>query len=343
MPRQVSNPPLRFAQANLERDDDAPIESAELEVSDERARSILSRNDSPDLGFRWSINPYRGCFHACAYCYARPSHAYLGLGSGTDFDRRIVAKVNAPELLREAFGRPSWQGETILFSGNTDCYQPIEARYELTRRLLEVCREHRNPVAVITKSTLVRRDVDLLAELARTARCTVTVSCAFSDDDDARAVEPNAAPPSKRFATMRMLADAGIPVGVSLAPTIPGLNDAQIPSVLERAREAGATYAFHALLRLPLEVVDVFGERMSEAYPLRVAKILSGVRQMRDGKLYQPGFGERMRGSGERWQVLEQLFRLHARRLGFQEHDFADERSATPFVRPTAQLSLFDR
>lgn len=325
-----------------ERDADAPPELAELRVHEESARSVLSRNDSPDLSFRWSVNPYRGCFHACAYCYARPTHAYLGLGAGTDFDREIVAKVNAPALLREAFAKPNWRGETIVFSGNTDCYQPIEARYELTRRLLEVCLAHRNPVGVITKSLLVRRDVDLLAALAREARCLVTVSCAFADDADARALEPHAPPPSKRFETMRMLADAGVPVAISLAPTIPGINDAQIPDVLARAKEAGAQAAFHTLLRLPAEVAEVFSSRLFEAYPLRARKVLSGLEQMREPQRAPAAFGARMRGEGERWRVLESLFALHARRLGFDPHRFAFDDQPSTFRRPTAQLSLFE-
>lgn len=341
MPRAESNPRHRFRREHVERDDEFAAPDAELDVREETAKSIVSENDSPDLSFRYSVNPYRGCFHACAYCYARPSHTYLDLGAGTDFDRTIIAKVNAPELLREAFDSPRWRGATIVFSGNTDCYQPIESQYRLTRRMLELCLEYRNPVAIITKSLLVRRDVELLAALARDARCMVTVSCAFSDDDDAKRIEPFAPPPSKRFETMRMLTDAGIPVAVSLAPTIPGVNDSQIPAVLERARDHGAISAFHTMLRLSLEVREVFEQRITEAYPLRAGKILSGVRQMRGGSLNRTDFGDRMRGEGERWNAIARLFDVHAKRTGLDQHRFAFDEEPTTFRRTRGQLDLF--
>lgn len=341
MPRAESNPRHRFRAQHLERDADAPPELADLIVHEERARSIVSTNESPDLGFRHSVNPYRGCFHACAYCYARPSHTYLDLGAGTDFDRVIVAKTNAVDLLRDTFDSRSWRGETIVFSGNTDCYQPIESRYQLTRRLLELCLEYRNPVAIITKSQLVRRDVELLAALVRDARCLVTVSCAFDDDEDARLVEPYAPPPSKRFETMRLLAEAGIPVAISLAPTIPGVNDSQIPAVLERARDAGVRSAFHSMVRLSSEVREVFSERITEAYPLRAQKILSGIREMRGGAMNRSGFGERMRGEGPRWDAIASLFALHSRRMGLDGHRFTWDDEPSSFRRPTPQLDLF--
>lgn len=341
MPRIESNPRHRFRIQHLERDeDDAPPE-ADLVVHEETAKSIVSENDSPDLTFRFSVNPYRGCFHACAYCYARPSHTYLDLGAGTDFDRKLVAKVNAPELLREAFDAKRWRGETIVFSGNTDCYQPIEARYQLTRRLLEVCLAYRNPVAIITKSLLVRRDLDVLVDLARDARCMVTISCGFADDEDAKRIEPFAPPPSKRFETMRALSDAGIPVAVSLAPTIPGVNDSQIPEVLARARDHGALSAFHTMLRLSAEVREVFEDRITEAYPQRAGKILGGVRAMRGGEMNRSDFGDRMRGEGERWNAIARLFEVHAKRNGLDQHRFAFDEEPTTFRRPTAQLDLF--
>lgn len=343
MPTPTSNPRLRFAEQVYEVDE-GESSDAVLEVHEEEARSILSRNDSPDLSFTWSVNPYRGCFHGCAYCYARPSHAYLGLGAGTDFDRRLVAKLNAAELLREAFDKRTWAGETIVFSGNTDCYQPIEAKYQLTRALLEVCSAYRNPVAVITKSLLVRRDIDVLAELHARASCVVTVSLAFANDDDARAIEPYAPPPSKRFELIRELHQAGIPVAVSLAPTIPGLNDSQIPEILGRAAAAGASHAFHALVRLPLEVATVFEERVRAAFPLRANKILSGVRAMRHGALNQPEFGSRMRGDGARWNAIEQLFAIHSRRAGLSPFRFIETdgpQTVSTFRRPSPQLGLF--
>lgn len=343
MPRELRNPPNRFHASQTAYEPDAtPL--AELTAIEERAKSILAENDSPDVGFRWSINPYRGCYHGCAYCYARPSHQYLGYGAGTDFERRIVVKINAPELLREAFDKRSWQGETIAISGNTDCYQPLEAKYELTRRVLEVCLAYRNPVGVITKGSVIRRDVDLLARLAREARCRVTMSIAFADDATARAIEPWASPISKRFETLRMLADAGIPCGVSLAPVIPGLNDAHMPEILERAKEAGASHAFIVLLRLAAEVLPVFDERLQEAFPMRHAKVMNAVREMRGGRMYESDFHQRQVGRGERWRLIEQIFETHVRRLGLDRRSTAmdvDDDPPTTFRRPERQMTLF--
>ena len=211
LPRPVDNPPNPWSSTHVEYLDEPP--PARLEVFHDHARSILARNDSPDIPFRWSLNPYRGCMHACAYCYARPSHQHLGFGAGTDFDRKIVVKVNAPELLAEAFAKPSWQGELIAFSGNTDCYQPLEASYALTRACLEVCADYRNPVGVITKSALVRRDADVLARIARDSRARAMLSIPFARDEDALKIEPWAARVSRRFEALRALSDAGVPTG----------------------------------------------------------------------------------------------------------------------------------
>jgi DNA repair photolyase len=338
-PPPTRNPENRFAEMQLEWDGEAP--PAELTPIEERAKSILAENDSPDVGFRWSINPYRGCYHGCAYCYARPSHQYLGYGAGSDFERKIVVKVNAPELLALAFDRRSWKGETIAFSGNTDCYQPLEASYRLTRRLLEVCLDYRNPVSVITKGAVIRRDVELLAALARDARCRVTMSIAFADDDTSRAIEPWASPPSKRFETLRVLADAGIECGVSLAPLIPGLNDADAPEILERAKDAGATHAFTVLLRLPDEVLPVFDERLRAAFPNRHAKVMNAVREMRGGRMYESEFHRRQVGRGERYRVLEQLFEKQLARLGMNEISMTVPDAPSTFRRPERQRSLF--
>jgi len=315
---------------------------AELEVFEEEARSILAENESPDVGFRWSLNPYRGCFHACSYCYARTSHEYLGFGAGTDFDRKIVVKVNAPELLRRQLLRRSWEGETIVFSGNTDCYQPLEAVYGLTRRCLEVCAEFRNPVAIITKGALVRRDVDLLARMSRHASVFVSLSIPFSDDGMSRAIEPNASLPSQRNETLALLSAAGIRTGVGVAPVIPGLNDSQISAVLERARAAGATSAFMTLVRLSGQTLPVFRERLEQAFPNRAAKIWSAIRQVRGGKLNESEFGARMHGVGPRWTAIRSLFDVECRRLGFNEERTGEE-SRNAFRRPAAQRDLFDR
>jgi len=290
----------------------------ELRVHEERAKSILATNDSPDVPFRWSVNPYRGCQHACAYCYARTGHQHLGFGAGTDFDSQIVVKLNAPELLARALARKSWRGEWIAFSGVTDCYQPLEASYGLTRACLEVCLDHKNPVGVITKSALIRRDVELLAKLHDRAGVQVHISIPFADEQQCRAIEPLAAAPRTRFETVRALTEAGIPVGIAIAPVIPGLNDSQIPEILKRAREAGATSAFILLLRLAAEVRPVFEERLTAAFPDRVSKVLHAVDESRAGfrPEHRGDFGARMKGCGPRWSAIEDLFRLHCRKLG---------------------------
>ena len=273
-------------------------------------------------------------------CYARPSHQYLGFGAGTDFERKIVVKTNAPELLRAHLTRKSWDGAKISFSGNTDCYQPLEAVYELTRRCLEVCAELRNPAGVITKSLLVRRDIPLLTRMSQRADLSVALSIPFSDDAMGRAVERNASLPSQRFETLRLLSEAGIRTCVAIAPVIPGLNDSQVSSVLERARAAGATEAFLLPVRLPAEVLPVFRERLAQEFPDRVAKVWSAIRDMRGGKLNESRFGDRMHGVGPRWDAIAALFDAQCRRLGFNEGR-SRSRGGT-FRRASAQAELFE-
>jgi DNA repair photolyase len=338
--RPVSNPPNPWETIHAEWLGEPP--PAELEVFEEEAKSILSENDSPDIGFRFSVNPYRGCFHSCGYCYARPTHQYLGWGAGTDFDRKIVAKVNAPVLLRAEMSKRSWKGDTIVFSGITDCYQPIEATYSLTRRCLEVCADFRNPIGIVTKGALIRRDVDLLARLAEEADCGVWISTPFADDATGRVVEPGASPPSQRFETMRILARAGVRVGVAVAPVIPGLNDSHIAEILQRARDAGARHAFIQPVRLPAEVLPVFEQRIAESFPQRTNKIWSAIQEMRGGKKNESRFGARMTGLGPRWAAIKTLFAVECKRLGLNEED-PERHHATTFRRPSAQGSLFDR
>lgn len=314
MLRPIDNPPNPWSTRHVDLLEPAP--DARLEVFEEDAASIVAKNDSPDVPFAFSVNPYRGCFHACAYCYARPTHQYLGFGAGTDFDRRIVVKRNAAALLDTALGRRGWRGDELAFSGVTDCYQPLEASYGLTRACLEVCLRHRNPIGIITKSALIERDVDLLAQLARTAGARVWFSVPFADPALARAIEPSAPAPARRLAAMRTLAAAGIPVGVAFAPIIPGLNDDQIPAVLAAARAAGASAAFQVALRLPAEVADVFFARVREAVPLRADRVEGAVRAMRGGRTNDARFGQRMRGQGERFAVATRLFDITCRRLG---------------------------
>jgi DNA repair photolyase len=303
----------------------------------------MARNNSPDVCFTWSVNPYRGCMHACAYCFARPSHEYLSMGAGTDFETRIVVKPQAPELLREAFERPRWQGETVAFSGVTDCYQPLEASMRLTRRCLEVCAEYRNPVAIITKAPLIERDIDVLQTLSREARLWVSISVPFHNPELARAVEPYVATPKRRFQTIEKLAAAGISVAVSVAPVIPGLNDEDIAKVLASAREAGATRAHYTLLRLPGAVKDVFEERLRAKLPLRAERVLHRIRETRGGQLYDSRFNSRMSGEGLYAQTIERLFDTAARKVGIRMTSVS-EGAPTTFrrpERPSAQLSLF--
>lgn len=346
--RPVANPPVRFRDQLVSYDDGEGPPPAKVTLLEDSSRSILSANDSPDLGFKWSVNPYRGCTNACSYCYARPTHEYLDLGAGTDFDTKIVVKRDAPELLREAFDKPRWKGELVMFSGVTDCYQAIERDLEITRRCLEVCLAYKNPVSVISKSALVERDIDLFQALAREARFHIHVSLAFSDNAQARAIEPWAASPDRRFKVIERLAKAGIPVGVMLAPIIPGMNDRQLVTVLERAAAAGATQAGWVLLRLPGAVKQVFEDRVREAMPLAADKILHRIRDTRGGdKLYDPRFHTRGRGQGPYADTIAMMFDTTIARLGMNQRDGEAERAddtPTTFVRPpprTAQLSLF--
>jgi DNA repair photolyase len=314
----ISNPPNPWATTEVEYLEAAP--EVKLEVFEDRTRSILARNDSPDVGFSYSVNPYRGCFHACAYCYARPSHEYLSMGAGTDFDRKIVVKLRAAELLRAAFAKRTWKKELVVFSGVTDCYQPLEASFRLTRGCLEVCAETANPVGIITKAPLVERDVDVLQTLTRVAAVHVTVSLPIWDVDKARAIEPYVATPRRRLRIIETLARAGIEVGVNVAPIIPGLSDQDIPKILSAARDAGATHAGSVLLRLPGSVKAVFEERVRAALPLSADRVLHRIRETRGGQLYDARFGARGRGEGTYALAIRTLFQTTARRLGFQPH-----------------------
>ena len=274
-------------------------------------------------------------------CYARPTHQYLDWGAGTDFERKIVVKVNAPELLKKELSRRSWKGDTIVFSGVTDCYQPLEAVYGITRRCFETLLEFRNPVGVVTKGALVRRDRDLLAALGREAHARVYVSIAFADDATARLLEPSVALPSQRFETLAALSEAGVETGIAVSPIIPGINDSDIAKLLARAREAGAKRAFLTMLRLPAEVLPVFEERLGEAFPLRAKKIWSAIEEMRGGRRNDSRFGARMAGSGPRWAAVERIFEVETRRLGFNTGDEHLSRSST-FRRLRSQPGLFE-
>lgn len=338
--KYVNNPPNPWATTTHEWIGEPP--EARLEVFEETAtRSIITGNDSPDIPFDYSVNCYRGCMHGCTYCFSRPTHEYLGFGAGTDFDRKIVAKVNAPPLLRDAFMKKSWKGDVLIFSFTSDPYIPLEASYELTRKCLEVCLEFRNPVGIITKSALVRRDLDLLRRLSEEARATVYFTIPFLDREVTRALEPAAPSPEARFGAMRDLAAAGIEVGLAIAPIIPGLNEHEIPALLEEAAAAGARRAFINLLRLPGSVESYFIERLEATMPGRTRRILNRLREVKGGALNRPGFHDRMRGQGPYWEMITQTFTLHCRRLGFNQQRIAAEEHPRTFRRPGAQGTLF--
>jgi DNA repair photolyase len=340
--RYVDNPPNPWLAHSVEWIGEPP--EAKLEVFEEtETRSIITHNNSPDVGFDYSVNCYRGCVHACTYCFSRPTHEYLGYGAGTDFERKIVAKIHAPELLRGELMRRSWKGASLTFSFTSDPYIPLEAHYELTRRCLEVCLEFRNPVGIVTKSALIRRDKELLRELAREAEASVFFTIPFADKETARALEPFAPLPDARFKAMAELADAGVNVGIGIAPLIPGLTT-DIPQLLKRAKEAGARSAFMTMLRLPGSVAPYFEQRLREKLPTKAERVLNRIREAREGKLNSSEFGERMRGKGEYYAAQARLFKVYCERLGFNQQaagTYASENRNT-FRRPTAQPNLFD-
>ncbi|HVS35651.1 MAG TPA: PA0069 family radical SAM protein [Gemmataceae bacterium] len=319
------NPPNRFGlplyQPDLEQlegDADALEElrrPATVFIPD-RSKSVVTENHSPDIPFRYSLNPYRGCEHGCSYCYARPTHEYLGFSAGLDFETKIVVKEDAPGLFRDFLAHERWRPESITLSGVTDCYQPAERRFLLTRRCLEVAVEARQPITIITKNALVLRDLDLLRDLAADALVHVVLSVTTLDAALARAMEPRTSSPAARLGAVRALADAGVPVMILVAPVIPGLNDAEIPAILAAAKEAGAGAAGRMLLRLPLTVAPVFLEWLKRERPEAAGRVEGRIRDVRGGKLNQSAFGERMRGSGEMAKRIGDLFRLFARRHG---------------------------
>jgi DNA repair photolyase len=283
------------------------------------ARSIISRNDSPDVGFSQSINPYQGCEHGCIYCFARPTHAYLDLSPGLDFETRLFGKSNAAELLRGELSRPGYRCEVIALGVNTDAYQPIEREYRITRSLLEVLWEFRHPVGLVTKSSLIERDIDLLAPMAAQGLAHVMFSITTLDAELARKLEPRAPAPYRRLEAVRRLSEAGIPTGVLVAPTIPFLTDKDMERILEAAAEAGARQAGYVLLRLPHELKGLFKDWLDRHYPLKAGHIMSRVRDMRGGREYDATFGRRMSGEGEYAKLLQRRFEVACQRLGLNE------------------------
>ncbi len=308
----------------------------------DRSRTIVAENDSPDVGFRYSINPYRGCLHGCSYCFARPTHEFLGFNAGLDFESKIMVKEDAPGLFREFLGRDRWVPEPIAMSGVTDCYQPAERHYQLTRACLEVASEVKQPMMLITKNALVVRDLDLLGSMASEGLVHVNFSITTLDPALARSMEPRTSIPAARLRAVRMLAEAGVPVRVLIAPVIPGLNDSEIPAILHASKEAGATSAAFNLLRLPLTVAPVFAEWLEREQPGRAAKVLDRVREIRGGRLNDPDFGSRMTGSGEMAARIADLFRLFRKKHGLDGCLPPLDVSKFQPPRPTSgQLRLF--
>jgi DNA repair photolyase len=283
------------------------------------SRTILNTNESPDIPFTYSLNPYRGCEHGCSYCYARPGHEFLGLSAGLEFESKIFVKETAPELLRKELSSPKWVPQCVSISGVTDTYQPVERRVLLTRRCLEVFGEFRNPVGIVTKSALVSRDRDLLLELARYNAAQVFLSITTLDPELARRMEPRAAAPAARLRALQELHEAGIPVGVLVAPIIPGLNDHEAPAIIQAAYDAGARRASYVTLRLPLAVKDLFTDWLERHYPERKDRVLGRLREVRGGKLNDSVFGRRMRGQGDWADLFSHMFKLHRRRVGMSE------------------------
>ena len=334
------NPLNRFERIEVEMEVPGP-EQVGTEILRDSSRSLITRNDSPDVGFDVSLNPYRGCEHGCIYCYARPTHEYLGFSAGLDFETRILVKEEAPEILRRELSSPKWKPETLAMSGVTDPYQPIERKLEVTRRCLEVLAEFRNPVAVITKNELVTRDIDHLSELAAHNAAAVTLSITTLDPELARRMEPRASHPRDRLKAIERLAAAGIPVGVNVAPVVPAITDHEIPKILEAAAAAGAQTAGYVMLRLPGAVAGLFEAWLEEHFPDRKDKVLNRVRDLRGGKLYDSSFGSRMTGQGIFADQVKAVFETAKRRYGLDQRHY--ELSAESFRRPgeVVQLGLF--
>ncbi len=338
------NPSNRFIPLNYEEDParlDPEGPAPATQFFRDNSRSIITTNDSPDIHFTHSFNPYRGCENGCSYCYARPYHEYLGFSAGLDFETKIMVKEQAQELLRKELSSPKWKPVYLALSGVTDCYQPVERRLKLTRRCLEVLAEFRNPVGIVTKNHLVTRDIDLLGELAKVGAACVCIGLTTLDAELARRMEPRATAPEGRLRAIEELSKAGIPVGVLIAPVIPGLTDHEMPALMEAAAAAGANFAGYTLLRLPHGVKELFQTWLDDHYPERKEKVLSRVRDLRGGKLSETRFGTRMKGEGPWADMIRSVFELHRTRLGFAKR--GPELSTNAFRRPgLQQRSLFE-
>ncbi|HEY2342499.1 MAG TPA: PA0069 family radical SAM protein [Chthoniobacteraceae bacterium] len=338
-----ANPANRFAALHLEPDPDEPSgdEGPSLTTKFYRdfTRTIIAHNDSPDVGFESSLNPYRGCEHGCIYCYARPTHEFLGFSAGLDFESRIMVKEDAPELLAAELSAPRWKPQVLVMSGVTDPYQPVERRLKITRSCLEVLARFRNPVGIITKNRLVTRDLDLLGKLAAHRAAAVNISVTSLDPQLQRVLEPRTSSPRARLDAIAQLREAGVPVGVMVAPIIPGLTDHEVPSILHACAAAGARWAGYTVVRLPLAVAPLFERWLEEHFPGRKEKILDRIRHVRGGeRLNDPRFQSRMRGEGIFAEQISALFATACRRAGIGPRP---ELSTAAFRRPNEQLSLF--
>jgi DNA repair photolyase len=341
------NPENRFRREGREAFDDGwtvddeALPPRKTSVAIQKSRTIIARNDSPDIPFTQSINPYQGCEHGCIYCYARPSHAYLDLSPGLDFETKLFAKPNAAELLRAELARPGYVCDPIALGSNTDPYQPIEREWKVTRSILELLSQCEHPFSIVTKSARVERDIDLIAPMAAKNMARVYVSVTTLDHDLARTLEPRATAPRRRLQAVKTLADAGIPVGVLVAPVIPQLNDRDLEAILEEAAANGARHAGWIMLRLPREVAPLFREWLDVHYPLRAAHVMSIIHDLRGGRDNDPRFGARMRGMGEFATLIERRFALAAKRLGLNRDRVPMDttRFRPPIAAPSAQRS----
>lgn len=330
---------LHFEPLQIEREADDEFRSIPTVFYRDTSKTILTKNDSPDVGFTYSINPYRGCEHGCIYCYARPSHEYLGFSSGIDFETRIMVKEEAPELLEAMFRKQTWEPQMVCFSGDTDCYQPVERKLQVTRRCLEVFLKYRNPVGLITKNALITRDLDILRELTCLNLVFVTISVTSLDANLIRIMEPRTATPHKRLETIATLASNGIPVCVNVAPVIPGLTDEEMPSILRTAAEHGAKYAGYTILRLSYSIKDMFLDWLRRELPERAPKVINRIREVRNGKLNDTRWSIRMEGDGEYAKMIKDLFVLNCKKYGLNDRKV--HLSIEHFRRePQGQLSL---
>ena len=335
------NPSGRFEEFSTSPvlEEDIEQSSVKTQIFKEFSKTILSSNDSPDIGMEATLNPYRGCEHGCIYCYARPNHEYMGLSAGLDFETKIFVKENAPELLRKKLESKNWVPKTITLSGVTDCYQPLEKSLEITRGCLRVLAAFRNPVLIITKNYLVTRDLDYLSELAKFNAISVKLSITTLDRHLARKMEPRTSTPERRLEAVSLLSKAGIPTGIMIGPVIPGLTDHEIPSILKASSEAGASSAHYTMLRLPYGVKDLFQAWLQEHYPDRAERVLNRVREVRGGKLYNSEFGTRMTGTGIYADHVAQMMDLYKRKYGLTKRT---ELSARSFRNPyKVQMDLF--